>query len=112
MTRKDWRGCFFGIAMMCMVAGMAYAGDGSSAAQGDSGDKLARLETLLDAQQQKIDTLEQQLVAASAQDQDAARVEAMKQQIREVLSEQEFRESLMPSMVQAGLRQWFFHQEQ
>jgi phosphate-selective porin OprO/OprP len=93
---------------MVMLAGLAYAGDADSSARGDSGDKVARLEALLDAQQQKIESLEQRLAGASAQDQDAARVEAMKQQIREVLSEQEFRESLMPSMVQAGYDNGFF----
>jgi phosphate-selective porin len=91
-----------------MLAGVAFAGDGASPAQGDSGDKVARLETLLNAQQMKIEALEEQLASASAQDQDAARVEAMKQQIREVLSEQEFRESLMPSMMQAGYDGGFF----
>jgi phosphate-selective porin OprO/OprP len=48
------------------------------------------------------------LVAARQQDQDVSRTEAMKQQIREVLSEQEFRESLMPSMMQAGYDDGFF----
>ena len=76
---------------------------------------IARLEALLAAQQQQltdqneeIETLRHQLVAADAQDQDAARTTAMKQQIREVLSEQEFRESLMPSMTQAGFDNGFF----
>ncbi|MBU0617693.1 MAG: hypothetical protein KKI02_08240, partial [Planctomycetes bacterium] len=91
-----------------MLAGLAFAGDGASSAQGDSGDKVARLETLLNAQQTKIEALEEQLASASAQEEDAARVEAMKQQIREVLSEQEFRESLMPSMMQAGYDKGFF----
>ena len=108
MSRKNWRGCLFGTAALCMLAGLAFAGDGASSAQGDSGDRVARLETLLNAQQMKIEALEEQLASASAQDQDAARVEAMKQQIREVLGEQEFRESLMPSMMQAGYDKGFF----
>jgi hypothetical protein len=108
MSRMNWRGCLLGTAVLCMLAGMAFAGDNASSAQGDSGDKVARLETLLNAQQMKIEALEEQLASANAQDQDAQRVEAMKQQIREVLSEQEFRESLMPSMLQAGYDKGFF----
>ena len=69
---------------------------------------VARLETLLDQQQARIETLQERLTSSRGQDQDAARVEAMKQQIREVLSEQEFRESLMPSMLQAGYDDGFF----
>lgn len=108
MSRFNWRGCLSGVIALSVFAGMAFAGDRTSSVQGDSGDKLARLETLLQAQQQQIESLEQQLAGASAQEEDAARVEAMKQQIREVLSEQEFRESLMPSMVQAGYDKGFY----
>ncbi len=108
MARWNWRGCLCGAVALSLLAGLAFAGDTVSSAQGDSGDKVARLEQLLETQQRKIDALEQQLSAASAQEQDAARVEAMKQQIREVLSEQEFRESLMPSMLQAGYDQGFY----
>ncbi len=71
-------------------------------------DKVSRLEALLEAQQQKIDALQQQLASASAQDTEAARVEAMRAQIREILSEQEFRESLMPSIVTAGYDKGFY----
>jgi len=73
-----------------------------------SADQLARLEAIYEAQQQKIELLQQQVAAAELQDQDAARTEAMRQQIREILSEQEFRESLMPSVLQAGYDQGFF----
>jgi phosphate-selective porin OprO/OprP len=69
---------------------------------------ISRLEAQLAAQQQQIEQLQEQLVAAGSQGQDMQRVEAMKQQIREVLSEQEFRESLMPSMMQAGYDKGFF----
>ena len=74
----------------------------------DTGDEIARLEALLDSQQQRIDSLQQQVSAASAQDDDAARADAVRQQIREILGEQEFRESLMPSMLQAGYDKGFF----
>jgi hypothetical protein len=91
-----------------MLAGLAFAGDTGSSAQGESGDQLARLETLLDQQQGKIEALEQQLAAAGAQDQELQRVEAMREQIRQILSEQEFRDTLMPSMLQAGYDKGFF----
>jgi len=93
---------------LSVLAGLAFAGDRTSSAQSDSGDKVARLEALLEAQQRKIESLEQQVLAASAQEQELQRVEAMKQQIREVLSEQEFRESLMPSLLQAGYDKGFY----
>lgn len=108
MSKMNWRGCLFGTALLCMLAGLAFAGDGVSPAQGDSSDKVARLEALLDAQQHKIEALEERLTSASAQDQDAARVEGMKQQIREIFSDEAFRESLMPSTVQAGYDKGFF----
>jgi len=79
-----------------------------SSTPGDSGGQVARLEAQLQAQQQQLEALQQQVAAASAQAEDAQRVEAMKQQIREVLSEAEFRESLMPSMLQAGYDKGFF----
>ena len=73
-----------------------------------SADQVSRLEAIYEAQQQKIELLQQQVAAAELQDQDAARSEAMRQQIREILSEQEFRESLMPSVLQAGYDKGFF----
>ena len=48
------------------------------------------------------------LAGAESNGQEAARVEAMKQQIREVLSEREFRESLTPSMMLAGYDKGFY----
>src|SRR5262249_39721744 len=45
---------------------------------------------------------ERRVQAEGQQDVDHARTETMKQQIREVLNEREFRESLMPSVTTAG----------
>jgi hypothetical protein len=89
-----------------MLAGRLLAEDGTSSRTQD--EAVARLEALLEAQQHKIEALEQQLAVAAQADVDAARVEQMKQQIREVLSEREFRESLMPSTLQAGYDKGFF----
>lgn len=94
---------------MCTLLVFAYAFQAVAdepASAGQSAD-VARLEALLAAQQQRIDALQQQ-VAGRAQETDAARVEAMKQQIREILGESEFRESLMPATLQAGYDNGFF----
>jgi hypothetical protein len=77
-------------------------------AGGSSSDQVAKLEAQLAAQQQQIETLQQQVAASAQQGMDAARVDQMKAQIREVLSEQEFRETLMPSTLQAGYDNGFF----
>lgn len=90
------------ITVLCATGGVACA------SAGETDDKINRLEALLEQQQSRIDSLETQLVDARSQDQDAARVDAMKQQIREVLSESDFRESLMPSVMQAGYDHGFY----
>ena len=68
---------------------------------------LERLETLLSRRNQEIRNLEQQ-VAARTQDMEQSRIDAMKQQIREVLGDQEFRENLTPALLQAGYDDGFF----
>jgi hypothetical protein len=85
----------------------------SKAQQSD--EVIARLEALLAAQQdklaaqdKKIGDLEQLVSSAQQADVDGARIAEMKRQIREVLSEQEFRESLMPTTLQAGYDNGFF----
>jgi phosphate-selective porin OprO/OprP len=88
-----------------LLAGQALADDGPSTT---TDANIARLETLLEAQQKKIEALEQQVAEASQADMNAARVEQMRQQIREILNEQEFRESLMPPSVQAGYEKGFY----
>lgn len=101
MSGRLHRVGLLGVVVAGILAAPALAGEGS-------GDTVARLEALLEAQQQKIDLLEQQVAAAAQQNMDAARGDQMKSQIREVLSEQEFRESLMPSTLQAGYDKGFF----
>ena len=87
------------LATSVCVVGQAAAG---------TDDQIAELEAALLAQQQRVDALEQELAASSAQDTDAARTDLMRAQIRDILGEQEFRESLMPSMLQAGYDKGFF----
>lgn len=71
-------------------------------------ERILRLEALLSAQQERIRQLEERAVAAVEQDQDAARIEVMRRQIREILGEASFRESLMPSTLLAGYDGGFF----
>ncbi|MHC4093900.1 MAG: hypothetical protein ACYSVY_27120, partial [Planctomycetota bacterium] len=73
-----------------------------------SADSVAQLRAQLETQQQELAAMRTQLAASAAQDTDAARAQIMRQQIREVLGEQDFRESLMPSMLQAGYDDGFF----
>jgi phosphate-selective porin OprO/OprP len=71
-------------------------------------EDFAVLEALYSAQQARLEKLQRQVADAASQDADTARVEAMKEQIRAVLSESEFRESLMPAVTQAGYDNGFF----
>lgn len=69
---------------------------------------IERLEALIQAQQNQIQDLQQQVSLASQDSTDAARVQAMREQIRSILNEKEFRDSLMPSSVQAGYDNGFY----
>ena len=91
-----------------LLATSARAEDGASKDQTASSDRLARLEALLAAQQQRIEALQEEVAATSMRDVEAARLDVMRQQIREVLSETEFRESLMQSTTQTGYDNGFF----
>jgi hypothetical protein len=71
-------------------------------------DRVARLQALLEEQQRKIDALEAQLAHVASREVEALRTDALRQQIREILSEEEFRQTLMPSLLQAGYDRGFF----
>ena len=92
----------------CCLVGLAVAQETGPAAQGPVDEKLARLTGLLEAQQRRLQTLEAQVFAVHTRDAERARVELMRAQIREVLGESEFRESLMQSTTQAGYNGGFF----
>lgn len=81
-----------------------------AAAQPTAGDaeRIQRLEALLDAQQRELARMGVRLAESQAQDVDAARTQALRDQIREVLKEQEFRDSLMPSAATAGYDGGFY----
>lgn len=105
MTRIGIRGCVSALALGALAV-TSFAGDMTSPTRG--GDELARLESLLEAQQRKIDALERQVSSGDAMGMNAARVENIKEQIREVLGEREFRESLMPTVLTAGYDDGFY----
>jgi hypothetical protein len=107
MTRKIVPGSWC-VTLIAGLAIMPVFADADAERRAGEEAQVARLEALLAEQQARIEQLEERLVGTWTQEQEAARVEAMKQQIREVLSEQEFRESLMPSMLQAGYDKGFF----
>jgi uncharacterized coiled-coil protein SlyX len=71
-------------------------------------ERIDRLESLRAAQDERLAGLEQQVAESGAPDSDPARAEALRQQIREVLSDEEFRESLSTSLLQAGYDEGFF----
>ena len=73
----------------------------------DPADQIARLQMQLEAQQRTIEAMQVQL-AASEQDADTQRVEAMRQQLRQLLGESEFREQLTTATLQAGYDNGFY----
>ncbi|MFO0839773.1 MAG: porin [Phycisphaerae bacterium] len=107
MPRNLNRICLIGAASAWLSTGVALGEDTTSESETQD-SKIARLEALLEAQQRRIDSLARQVGSSEQQQMDAARVEEMKRQIREVLSEREFRESLMPSTLLAGYDNGFY----
>lgn len=105
MSMLRRRGSWVALMGVAVLASAAW-GAGTNAPDADV--DIHRLESLLRAQQEKIETLNRQAAAFQDDDADQARAEMMRQQIREVLSDQEFRESLMPSTLQAGWDKGFF----
>lgn len=94
---------------VALLAGLAGLGSGLAFATepGRESDKVARLEALLESQQRQIERLEREVGGSTTSvEQDQANM--MRAQIREILNEREFRESLMPSVVTAGYDNGFY----
>jgi hypothetical protein len=85
-----------GVLSLALLIGAASADDRMSSRAGETDERVARLEALLEAQQRQIEAMEQQLAAASAQDEDTRRVEVMSHAERAA----------------SRLRQGLLHQEQ
>lgn len=71
-------------------------------------DRLDVLQAIQAAQDARIEELSRQVADAEASEPDALRMQALRDQVREILSEEEFRESLVPSLLQAGYDKGFF----
>lgn len=98
-------------AFMVCQSLAALAGDAAQLApvvSQPSTDEVSQLRSLLDTQQRRIEQLEQRLAGSQQGDVEQARIDEMRRQIREILSEEEFRESLMPSTLQAGYDKGFY----
>ncbi len=108
MSYRNGRIGTVGLLVLLLTPPALFAGDHPRGGGSEDESTLARLEALLAAQQERLDTLQQQVAQTQSADLNAARIEEMKKQIREVLSEREFRESLMPSTLSAGYDKGFF----
>lgn len=103
--RHRWRECSFGVLAFSAAGAFAWADEpGVAVSQAD----LARMEAQLNAQQARIDDLQAQLQIAQSQDVEKVRTDALRNQIKEILSEREFREQLVGSITQAGYDDGFF----
>ncbi|MFQ5805664.1 MAG: porin [Phycisphaerae bacterium] len=106
MARTSSLGSYRVAFMVGPVALSVLAADADFSASEQQ--RVSRLEALLEVQQVRLEELQARVLAVRVRDQAAARVEAMKQQIREVLSAQEFRESFLTSMLPAGYEKGFY----
>lgn len=100
-------GRFIGVGAWLVFsgAGVAAWADEPGAA---SDERVRQLEERLEASSRRLDELSRLTQNSNQGELDRQRVETMKRQIREVLSEQEFRSSLMPSTLQAGYDKGFY----
>lgn len=94
----------------CLLVGLVILSAAARAedpAPASTDDRLAQLEARLDASQRRLNELQQVADQLTDAPLEKDRTEALRQQIRDVLSEREFRESLMPSVVAAGYNDGF-----
>lgn len=93
--------------VLALAAGRpGFAGDPPGGP--DRASDLEDLRMLIEAQQREIGELKRQMTLAADQDADKGRAEMMRKQIREILNEREFRESLMPSVLTSGYDNGFY----
>ena len=90
-----------------MIIATTFGGELNRGVERDQ-SRIQKLESQLETQRRKIDQLQVHLSASTTRNNEAARVEVMRQQIREILGESAFRESLMQSTVTAGYDKGFF----
>ncbi len=71
-------------------------------------DKISQLESLLEAQQAKIQSLTDRIESFENQSTDAVRAAEVRKVVRELLSDTDFRESLYPDIQQVGYDKGFY----
>jgi len=102
-----FRNLLSGVAV-CLAGVSVAASFADDVEQQEAAAKIARLQELVARQQERLSELNAQVAAQAQQDAEAARISLLRDQIRQILSEQEFHESLMPSVMQAGYDKGFF----
>jgi len=102
MMRGIRHGWLVSTLLACSFVPAALAEDHSPA---DARDRNA---TEVEQLRQEISELRQQVALAAGQDTDKARTDALRAQIREILNDREFRESLMPAVMTAGYDNGFY----
>jgi hypothetical protein len=80
----------------------------SSGSSPGSAGNIDQLQAQLAAQEQRLDRLQAQVAAQATRDMEPARVDALREQIRAVLADEEFRSELDTSLLQAGYDDGFF----
>src|SRR5262245_59312565 len=95
------------ILMICAPSVLMADGPAETTTESRA-ERLAKLRARVEEQQREIENLHETLTSAESRHQDGARLDVMRQQIREILSEKEFRESLMPSTTTAGYDNGFY----
>lgn len=99
-----------GIRHGWLVSTLVACSFGSFALAEDRSDAADRERATADVEQlkQEVRELRQQVALAASQDMDKARTDSLRAQIREVLNDREFRESLMPAVMSAGYDDGFY----
>lgn len=98
-----WRGVAVPL-LAALVSPLAAMAVEPSAAEA----RMAELTARLEEQQRKIAELESRANTAANQDTEKARTDALRAQIRSILADGEFRESLMPSTLLSGYDKGFY----
>lgn len=94
--------------VLVALAALTWHCPRSTAQDSSDAETLERLEQTIELQRLRLAELDRLAAATAPFDNEAARVETLREQIREVLGEGEFRESLMPAALQAGYDKGFF----
>lgn len=106
MSLRSLRFTMVPLALHAFALSPCIADDAPS--QNEQHERIRILEEKLADSSRRLEELTQLVGNPDAKALDQQRVEALKQQIREVLSEQEFRSSLMPSSLSAGYDNGFY----